>query len=362
MKEIVSIIGFAIVLSSIAFFPLGNNFDSHDNFKLLQADQKSIEIFILSRSFTPGNPHYEPQNVAAKVGTLIVWINGDLVRHTVTNDEGIQGKLEGQIFDSGPIPPRSEFLLDTSRLLDDAYPYHCRIHPWARGMLTLVTEPISVATNRSLYSMGEKVTVYGIASIPTVLPGVSPTVPKNLVNVTVIKSVSLKVFNPKNELFLSKEVSTLSGGKYSYTFTAGEPGIYMVRAATNGFTASTTFQVVQLREKVTTAEIKFEDERGMSISTVKVGQQVLIRALIKNTLQISQDYAYIVQVKDVDQATVLLTWKNSSIAPLGLSTPAIAWTPAGEGTYSVEVFVWKSMNVPEPLSMHVEKATIIVKR
>ncbi len=150
MKKFVGIIGFAIVLASIVLFPLGNNFHSHENFKLLQAKQESIEIMILSRGFMSGNPHYEPQNVTAKVGTLIVWINGDLVRHTVTSDAGIQGKLEGRIFDSGPIPPRREFVVDTSRMLSDVYPYHCIIHPWAKGVFTLVVEPISVETDKSL--------------------------------------------------------------------------------------------------------------------------------------------------------------------------------------------------------------------
>ncbi len=361
MKEIVVIIGFAIVSSSIALLQFDNNFASGED-KLLPPEQKSIEIFILSRGFTSGNPHYEPQNVTAKVGTVITWINGDLVHHTVTSDEGIQGKLEGRIFDSGPIPPRREFVLDTSGMLSDVYPYHCTIHPWARGMFTLVVEPISVSTYKSLYNVGEKVTVYGIANIPAMSPDVSHTVPKKLVNATAAKSVSLKVFKPDNELFLSKEVAVLAG-RYSYTFSAGEPGTYDVKVALNSFTASTTFQVAELKAaKVTTAAIKFEDARGVSINTAKVGQQVFIRTPIQNALQTSQDYTYIVQIKNADQVTVLLIWKNDSIDPLRLSTPAVAWTPESEGTYSVEIFVWKSMDSPEPLSMHVEKGTLIVRK
>lgn len=361
MKQVLGTIGFAIILSSIVL--LGNNFDHRNSFKLVQAEQEQIEIWILSRGFTIGNPHYVPQNVTAKIGTLIVWTNGDQVHHTVTSDEGIQGKLEGQIFDSGPIPPRSEFILDTSRLLDDVYPYHCTIHPWTRGMLTLAREPVSVAANKPVYDVGEKVTVYGIASIPTVLPEVPDKVPKKLVNATVVKSVSLNIFGPNKELFLSKEIQTHSGGKYTYTFTAGRPGVYTVKAAINSFTASTTFQVMQLeREKITTLAIKFEDEKGVTISVAKVGQQILIRTPIKNTLQASLDYTYIVQVKDANQVTVLLAWKKGSLAPLALSTPAIAWTPENEGTYNVEVFIWKSMDVPEPLSKHPEKAVIAVRK
>ncbi len=186
--------------------------------------------------------------------------------------------------------------------------------------------------------------------------------PKKLVNATAAKSVSLKVFKPNDELFLSKEVPVLDG-RYSYTFSAGEPGTYDVKAALNNFTANTTFQVAELKKaKVTTAAIKFEDARGMSISTAKVGQQIFIRTPIQNALQTNQDYTYIVQIKNADQVTVLLGWKNDSIDPSSLSTPAVAWTPESEGTYSVEIFIWKSMDSPEPLSMHVETGTLIVRK
>ena len=357
----VGVIGFAIVLLSITLFPLGN-FVSNAELEPLQTKQDKIEIFILSRSFLTGNPHYEPQNVTARVGTLIEWTNGDRVHHTVTNDEGIQGKLEGQIFDSGPIPPRSEFLLDTSELLDGAYPYHCAIHPWTRGTLTLVTEPISVATDKRLYDVGEKVTVSGIANIPTLQPH-SSTTPKNLINATAVKSVSLKVFTAKNDLFLSSEVPTLSGGKYSYTFTVQEPGMYTVKAVFNGFSASTMFEVKQMpKEKMMVTGIKFEDANGKIINTAEVGQQVFISIQIKNILPINQDYVYAVQVKDSNDVTVLLAWKNASITPLGLSTPSVVWIPEKEGKYNVEIFVWKSILVPEPLSMNVAKITLVVQK
>ena len=167
MKQTISVIGFTIIILSIMVFSLGNNLFSNEELKLLQTKQDKIEIFILSRSFMVANALYEPVNATVTVGTLVEWVNVDNVQHTATSDKGILGKIEGQIFDSGPIPPRSVFQLDTSRMLDDAYPYHCTIHPWAKGMLTLVTEPINITTDKKLYYVGEKVRVSGIASIPT---------------------------------------------------------------------------------------------------------------------------------------------------------------------------------------------------
>jgi plastocyanin len=327
----------------------------------LQTKKDQIEILILSRGFISSNPHYEPQNATAKVGTIIEWRNGDRVHHTVTSDEGIQGKLEGQIFDSGPIPPRTEFVLDSSNMLTGAYTYHCRIHPWARGMLTLFVEPIKIATDKPLYDVSEKITVSGSVNIPT--PIDSSALPKKLANATAVSSVSITVFDSKNKLLLSKEVPVLSDGSYSYTFTMEEEGVYATKATVNSLSASTTFEVRKLhREKVTVSEIVFEDVDGKIINVAKFGQQIFIKAKIRNTLEINQSYTYLVQVKDSNNVTVFLALKGGSISPLGTSSPSISWTPENEGTYSIEVFIWNNISIPEVLSSHIGKSTLVVHK
>lgn len=352
-------VGFALLLTLGTFLPLGS-FIPDGEMKLLQK-QDRIEIMILSRGFVSGNPHYVPQNVTAKQGSIVEWRNGDLVHHTVTNDEGIQGKLEGQIFDSGPIPPRSEFVLDTSRFLDDVYTYHCKIHPWARGMITVVTEPISVRTDKKIYYSGERITVSGIASIPAP-PFDSETLPEVLANMTVIKSVKLQVFTSENMEFLSKEVPTFRGGKYSYTFTVQEPGSYMIRATAEGFSASTTFEVLETpKEKAKIVKMEFKDSNGNVVGTGTLGQQISIHTEIQNLLQSDQEFVYFVQVRDSKQVTVFLEWRKGSIAPLGISTEQIEWKPENADRYNIEVFVWKSIASPEPLT-DARKMTLVVSR
>jgi|GEM_PF-4976317 len=359
IKQTIGITGLAIVLVSIAFFPLILD-SNYDGLKTLQNKDK-IEIMILPRGFSSDNPHYVPQNVTARVGTLIEWTNGDRVYHTVTSDEGIQGRLVGQIFDSGPITPRLEFILDTSRMLDDVYPYHCSIHPWAKGMLTLVTEPISVATDKTLYYVGEKVTVSGIAVIPSKPIEPSPT-PKYLVNATAVKSVTLQ-FSIGDEMLASKEVPTTSGGKYAYTFTVEAPGKYNVKASIESFSASTTFEVAKIpKEKVILMATELKDVNGKVLSVAKIGQQVIVSTSIKNMLEVHQDYVYIVKINDDNGVTVLLAWKSNSISPLAISKPSITWMPEDPDIYSIEIFVWSNMQKPEPLSLHVGKATLIVQK
>lgn len=354
-KYVFGIIGLAILLVPMVFFPFTH---LDDGLKLFQVKQEKAEILILSRGFVAGNPHYVPENVTVRVGTMVRWTNGDMVHHTVTSDEGVQGKLKGQIFDSGPISPRSEFVLDTSRLLDDVYAYHCTIHPWARGTLTVVTEPVSVLTDKKIYDVGEQVVISGIASIPAVI---EPTEKKKLVNATAPQTVFLQIFKSSGETFFSIDIPTTAGGKYSYILNVGEPDVYQVKVTLDDFSAGTIFEVQQLpREKIVISRIEVEDSSGRVISVAKLGEPVLLRAEIRNVLSISQDYTYIVQVKDSKQVTVFLEWKSRSIAPFGTSSPALTWTPEREDTYYVEIFVWKSMAIPEALSIHVAKTTFIV--
>ena len=363
MKQTISMIGFITIILSIMLFSLDNNLFSNEELKLLQIEQKKIEIFIFSRSFMLANPHYEPVNATATVGTLVEWVNGDVVQHTATSDRGIQGKLEGQIFDSGPILPKSIFQLDTSRMLDDAYSYHCTLHPWTKGVLTLVTEPINITTDKKLYFVGEKVTVSGTANIPTLSSDASNTLPENFVNITTVMPIFVKVFTAENELYLSTEIITLSGGTFSYTFIVKDPGMYTATATINGFSASKVFEIRQPSvEKVSVLEIEFTDVTSNSLNFAKVGQKVFIRSQIKNMQEINQDYTYAVQIKNSDQETVLLIWKNASIKPLTLSTPAITWIPKNVDTYSVEIFIWNNMILPEPLSKHMGKINLLVQK
>jgi plastocyanin len=359
IKQAIGITGLAIVLVPIAFFPLILD-SNYDGLKTLQVNDK-IEIMILPRGFSSDNPHYVPQNVTARVGTLIEWTNGDRVQHTVTSDEGIQGRLAGQIFDSGPIAPRSEFILDTSRMLDDVYSYHCSIHPWAKGMLTLVTEPISIATDKTLYYVGEKVIVSGIAVIPSKSIEPSPT-PKYLVNATAVKSVTLKI-SVGDEILASKEIPATNGGKYAYTFTVEKAGKYDVKASIEDFSASVSFEVAKIpRERIILTATELKDVNGKALSVAKIGQQVIVSTSIKNMLEVYQDYTYIVRINDDNDVTVLLTWKSDSVSPLALSKPSITWMPEDPDIYSIEIFVWSNMQKPEPLSLHVGKATLIVQK
>jgi hypothetical protein len=87
------------------------------------------------------------------------------------------------------------------------------------------------------------------------------------------------------------------------------------------------------------------------VSSVSIEQPVLIQTTVSNNLDEEQPFVYIVQVKDENEFTVMLTWiKGNMFAKDSLNT-SISWTPESEGDYNIEVFVWKSINEPGMLPL-----------
>lgn len=80
-----------------------------------------------------------------------------------------------------------------------------------------------------------------------------------------------------------------------------------------------------------------------------VGQTISFKSLISNhSPQNSQKISYIVQVKDSNNKVVFLKWSNDYVT--SSTNEEIHWVPILSGTYSVEVYVWDSMDSLLPLA------------
>ncbi len=75
------------------------------------------------------NFSFQPPNLTVRMGSPVVWINGDEVAHTVTADDGS--------FDSSVLSRGEVFRLVPDRRGN--FPYFCSLHPFMRGTLR-VTE------------------------------------------------------------------------------------------------------------------------------------------------------------------------------------------------------------------------------
>ena len=74
---------------------------------------------------------YVPPSLSAAEGTVITWTNGDEAPHTVTADDGAS-------FESGVLEQGGTFELTAPA--PGTYRYHCEVHPFMTGTLT-VTAP-----------------------------------------------------------------------------------------------------------------------------------------------------------------------------------------------------------------------------
>ena len=116
----------------------------------------------------------------------------------------------------------------------------------------------------------------------------------------------------------------------------------------------------EVKEKVSLSRITLVDQTGSRLRDITVGQQVMIQAKVTSNFETTEEIAYISQVKDSDGITVALSWITGTLTPGQSFELAVSWIPEAPGEYTAEVFVWKSIKNPEPLSFEPEMSKIIV--
>lgn len=100
------------------------------------------------------------------------------------------------------------------------------------------------------------------------------------------------------------------------------------------------FAITQL-DRVDITNPRLVNAFGSKISEqVNVNQQVQISADIKNNQEKSQEFSYIVQIKNQNNVVISVTWLIGSLNPDQTFNPALSWTPKTSGEYTVEIFVW----------------------
>jgi len=85
-------------------------------------------------------------------------------------------------------------------------------------------------------------------------------------------------------------------------------------------------------------------------NTIRVDNQVMIVADLSNGQDRDQKFAYIVQIHNENNIVVSLSWLTGKLSPYQTFSPAQSWIPTEAGTYTVQIFVWESVDNPTPLS------------
>ena len=113
---------------------------------------------------------------------------------------------------------------------------------------------------------------------------------------------------------------------------------------------TTVGSIVPPLERVEVSNLGVVDALGSAVDSVSVGQQVNIAADLTSAQSRSQDYAYLLQIQNMDGVTVHLSWAASSLAGYGGANVSQSWTPDETGSYTATVFVWESLTNPTALS------------
>ncbi len=153
--------------------------------------------------------------------------------------------------------------------------------------------------------------------------------------------------------------SQSSGGRLHVTEGDTITGEYVDRTLPNPHspsdqqhlsTTTTVGTTISSLEQVNASNPRIVDSLGNALTTVKVNQQVLIEADLKNTQQRDQPFAYLVQVEDSNGVTLSLSWISGKLSAGQFLNLAESWLPVSSGKYTAQIFVWQSLSEPNALS------------
>ncbi len=98
-------------------------------------------------------------------------------------------------------------------------------------------------------------------------------------------------------------------------------------------------------EKVSLSETGLVNRSGIPIgSNVNINQQALVSSKITNMQDTSQDFIYIVQIKNEDDIVIKIGWITGNLTKQQKFVPAVSWVPTTQGTFTVEIYVWDGLD------------------
>jgi len=88
----------------------------------------------------------------------------------------------------------------------------------------------------------------------------------------------------------------------------------------------------------------------ISVTQLNTGDTAIIRTEITNPLNMNNQFAYIMQVKNSDDVVVSLSWIRSELRANETMKAESTWIPESPGTYVIELFIWTDIDNPVALS------------
>ncbi len=115
---------------------------------------------------------------------------------------------------------------------------------------------------------------------------------------------------------------------------------------------TTVFALTDL-QKTTISDPRLVNTFGIPIgNNVNVDQQFQISADITNNQEKSQNFVYLVQIKNNEGFVVSLGWISGQLTPDQKLSPSLSWTPNESGEFTTEIYVWEGLINHKALSQY----------
>jgi hypothetical protein len=122
--------------------------------------------------------------------------------------------------------------------------------------------------------------------------------------------------------------------------------------------AKVTFSVPSLK-KITNSQITLTDGSGKLLKTFQEDNRIQIVGSIKNEQTFDQKFIYLVQIKDHNNIVVSLSWMSGKLSEGQNLDISQSWIPKNSGTFSIESFVWDSLEEQIALSQSKSHSVIV---
>ena len=124
-------------------------------------------------------------------------------------------------------------------------------------------------------------------------------------------------------------------------------GPHTIAVSDGSSTASATLSVIGAGSGiVNVSQLKVVDQTGATLSSPSMGMQILIQSDVRNNLSTDQQFSYIVQIKNSQGATIMISWMTGTLPAGKQYAVAQSWLVENTGEYTAEVFVWQSISNP----------------
>ena len=106
-------------------------------------------------------------------------------------------------------------------------------------------------------------------------------------------------------------------------------------------------------QRATISDPRLENAFGSPVvDNVNVNRQIQISADITNNQEKSQNFVYIIQIKNKTGFVVSLGWISGQLTPDQKFSPSLSWSTDKSGEFTAEIFVWEGLINHSPLAKY----------